>query len=268
MDGFHYGPTYNWSKGVEPLGGAQTKFAVRWTGQIEAPLTEAYTFSLYKRGRARLWVDGKQVIFAWNEAQGGRESDPIELKAGERYDVQLDYATTRKHPGCSLNWESFSLDRERIPQPYLYPEMEGRKALQPDPRPATDWIEAETFDEASEHIVPDHVRGATIRGLRQRGFGVTGSYVGYARVDFGDGVSKLHARIGGEPAGRGDFDVTVGVHIGEPDGRRIGAVTFRKDDGSRHTVDVESVTGVQDVYVVNETKKKWHFIRFDKFRFE
>jgi hypothetical protein len=58
IDGFRIGPIVDWSSGPEPLD-ADTNFAVRWTGEVEAQLTEPFTLRTYQRGGVRLWIDGE-----------------------------------------------------------------------------------------------------------------------------------------------------------------------------------------------------------------
>jgi hypothetical protein len=117
-------PAYDWSKAIEPLGlKPGDEFAVRWTGKFEAPLTEEFTFSVYHRGGVRLWIEGEQKVAAWDaDGKGRRETEPMRLQAGHRYSVRVEYRSAHEHPTCSLNWESPSLDRQRIPGRYLYGE--------------------------------------------------------------------------------------------------------------------------------------------------
>lgn len=264
VDGFGHGPVYDWSPGIAGLetGGG---FAVRRRGLVEAPLTEPFVFSTYARGGVRLWIDGGQRIFGWNQATERWETDPIPLRAGRRYALQLDFYTTHKHPACSLNWESPSLDRRRIPAAFLYPEPVP--AAKPDARPATTRIDARTFDGQSGQIGPKDVRDA-VRGLRQRALGVTGAWLVYRRIDFGDGASRLRVAATGSPAGRGEFPVTLAFRLDKPGGPAIATVALAEDGPAEESVaPAEPVTGVHDLYVVNTTVKKWHFITFSGFRF-
>jgi hypothetical protein len=100
---------------------AATDFSVRWTGEVEAQVTEQFVFSTYSRGGTRLWIDDEPIIANWEEMKSRVESDPVWLEAGTRYPLRLEFQTTSDHPACSLNWESFSQERERIPPGYLYP---------------------------------------------------------------------------------------------------------------------------------------------------
>jgi hypothetical protein len=267
IDGFQHGPAFDWSKGVDGLEAANG-FAVRWTGQIEVPLTEEFTLSTYARGGVRLWIDGSQRIFGWNETVTRWETEPIALEAGRRYPVQLDFYTTQDHPACSLNWESPSLDRRRIPSEFLYPEPLPKIATEPDARPATERIDAITFNEQSGDIGPKDVRGS-IGGLRQRGLGKSGAWVGYRRIDFGAGVSRVRLEATGNPAGRGDYPVTLTLRLDVPDGPTVATVTLTSDGPIEKWMNLtKEVSGHHDVYIVNTTQKSWHFVRLHGFRFE
>ncbi len=272
IDGFQGGPTVDWSQGVPPLDATRelpraTPFAVRWRGEIEAPLSEAFTFSVYSRGGVRLWLDGQQRIFGWNESAERRETQPLELEAGRRYAVQLDFYSSYPHPACSLNWESFSLDRQRVPTRHLHPEPIPEAATRPDARPATRPIAANTFDMTN---IQDETRGNYTYGLRHRGIGRNGAWLGYQRLDFGTGADRLHADASGHPAGTGTHDVTLEFRLDTPDGPPLAVLRLNRDlavppEGLPLSQPVE---GEHDLYVVNTTPEGWHFIRFHTFHFE
>lgn len=277
LSGWHVQePAYDWSSGIEPLG-VDTNFAVRWTGEIEAPLNEAFTFSVYTRGAVRLWIDGQQRIFAWNPMRDRWESKAIELRAGERYTVQLDYHSTHEHPLSSLNWESFSIDRQRIPQRYLYP-ADIEIIDTPDVRPATAHINAGTFDTQSGDITPQFATQRLtdrIWGSRQRGFGKSGAYIGFQRIDFGAGVSRLYVRAGALPAGNAEFEVTLEFRLDSPDGLTVATLALHDDkEGNwrqmpQRAVSVSrDVTGGHDLYIVNTTVERSHTVLLHSFRFE
>jgi hypothetical protein len=115
-------------------------FSVRWNGMVEAPLTEAFTFSTYVQHESgvRLWVNNRLVIDSWETRKGHRwmswrgwgevdpvrkmESTPISLQAGRRYRLRLEFVSRTAEPSVSLNWDSFSWERQRIPKRFLYSE--------------------------------------------------------------------------------------------------------------------------------------------------
>ena len=96
-------------------------FAVQWTGKVEAPLSEPFIFSVYVRGQARLWIDGQEVEFVRADRAQRFETAPMPLAAGRRYDIRIEFVSTGEQPSISLNWESPTQDRQRIPMQYLYP---------------------------------------------------------------------------------------------------------------------------------------------------
>ncbi len=268
VDGFQHGPTYDWSKEIKPLQTAPGKFAVRWSGYVEAPISEAFIFSVYTRGGMRLWVDGKQRIFSWNETVGRRETEAIPLQAGKRYPICLEFYSTHKRPACSLNWESMNTDRERIPTRFLYPDAAVKPAVSPDARAATAKIPANTFDAQSGQITAKEVRGGKVSGLRQRAFGITGAWVKYERIDFGTGVKQLKAGASGQAAGKASFPVTLEWRLDTPDGKPIAKAAMTEGAGNPTVPVARTVTGIHDVYVINTSPKKWHFVNFYWFAFD
>lgn len=88
-----------------------TTYSVRWTGKIQPQFSENYTFNT----RGKLFIGGKQVTGA------------IALKAGELYDLRIEYSkSTSLGEGIGLLWSSPSLNNwtgpwEYVPQSQLYP---------------------------------------------------------------------------------------------------------------------------------------------------
>lgn len=114
-------PTYAWPRDL-PVSLVPDSFSARWTGEVEALLSEPFTFSIYMRGNARLWIDGKLVIDGWETTRSKiLMSEPIDLLVGQKVAVRLEYRSSTPLPNLSLNWESTSLERERIPSDNLFP---------------------------------------------------------------------------------------------------------------------------------------------------
>jgi hypothetical protein len=253
------GPLTSWADGP-PEVGRVSGFSARWTGLLEAPLTEEFIFSTYARGGVRLWLDDRQVIFGWNETRTKRASPPVRLEAGRKYRIRLDYYTTAERPALSLNWESESLDRVRIPAEFLYAESpEEEFATRPSPRDALSPIEAETFDEAH----PGAQWNGFVWGRHVRrwvdGWSEKGAYLAYHRIDFGTGVSHVVAEMSGEKA-------TLELRLDEPDGRTIARLKNAGPDMAKVTAPVQEAADVRDLYLVNtaggELRLRW--IRFER----
>jgi hypothetical protein len=130
-------PLRSWPREVE-------EFSASWTGSIEAPLSEDFTFRVYLYGdessntgsRVRLWIGERLIIDAWDDVSlkalqtaqwrftRGLQSEPISLRAGERLSAKIEFAS----PGGAdahlhLYWGSPSFDLRHVPQAYLYPEQ-------------------------------------------------------------------------------------------------------------------------------------------------
>jgi RHS repeat-associated protein len=104
-------------------------FSARWSGQLDAPSSEAYTFYLYSEGGARLWVNNQLVIDRWRPSSAPYTSSaPIDLKAGEKADVRVEYYNAGGKAAIQLLWSSASTPKQIIPQRFLYPEAATNKS--------------------------------------------------------------------------------------------------------------------------------------------
>jgi len=248
--------------GPPVLGTIDGPLTVRWVGELEAPLTEDFCFSVYADARVRLWLDGRQLVWGWNDVQTSRLTQPVRLEAGRRYAIRLDLQTDKKAPTASLNWESHSLDRERIPQRYLYPVGDGGVDDPDDqPRPATAPLDLRTF--FASHGAVDTRSGVTLG--RTEGGSV---WVGYRRLDFGDGAAQLLARAhtwSGIPN-----PTRVEVRLDAPDGPLLGILDVPPADGPREmSLDLETTpTGIRDLYLINVRDRNDQWAAFTALRFE
>ena len=93
---FRYGP-----KAAMP-GIPLNKFSVRWEGDIETLNAGNYTFHTRADDGVRLFVDDRLLIDDWRSHPEAENSAAIELEAGRRYSIRLDYFN-------GLHWGSVSL---------------------------------------------------------------------------------------------------------------------------------------------------------------
>jgi hypothetical protein len=109
------------------------RFSARWSGKLAAPSREAYTFYLYSYGGARLWVNNQLVIDRWQApSEPYTRSAPVELKAGEKADVRVEYYNVGGKAAVHLLWSSASTPKQIIPQRHLYPEAATDKSAPTD----------------------------------------------------------------------------------------------------------------------------------------
>lgn len=112
---------FDWKKSPPHPSLDQQYFSVRWRGQVEPLYSEPYTFHLYSDDGARMWVDGKPLISDWT-VRGARElTGTLDLAAGRRYDLTLEYFQCVATASVRLSWSSASQSKQVIPQRQLYP---------------------------------------------------------------------------------------------------------------------------------------------------
>jgi hypothetical protein len=140
------------------------RWAAVWEGQIQAPHSENYTFHLTADDGGRLFVGGALLVDTWRPihraagtegvnidgthrwrpvlAEAGRDggqwskvsSGSAVLRAGEYYDLRVEYYEVGGTAGVRLEWESAATPRQVVPANALY-------RLMPIPanRPGTGW---------------------------------------------------------------------------------------------------------------------------------
>jgi hypothetical protein len=122
---------------------ADAPLSVRWTGALEAPLSEDFTFRIYTYGkqdagaRVRLWIDGMLVVDSWDgitlrgslkDWRFTRElsSPAVALTAGKLVPIKIEYASAGgEDEHLHLYWMSRSYDLRHVPKEYLYPTGEN-----------------------------------------------------------------------------------------------------------------------------------------------
>jgi hypothetical protein len=106
-------------------------YSIRWTGKIMPHYSEPLTFHVETGGGIRLYVDGKLLIDKWNEPYPTVHSSPeINLLAGQKYDIRLEYYNTDDRSQIGLKWGSKSLPVEYVPMGQLFSDPIG---TQPNP---------------------------------------------------------------------------------------------------------------------------------------
>jgi hypothetical protein len=110
---------FSWDQG-EVFPGTSDLCSIRWSGQVEAPSSEPYTFYVATDDGARLWVDGKLVIDAWwDQAIAEYASAAIPLEAGRPYKIRLEWYDNTWNASCQLRWSSPSTPKQIIPSDRL-----------------------------------------------------------------------------------------------------------------------------------------------------
>ncbi|MFI7612352.1 PA14 domain-containing protein [Nonomuraea terrae] len=106
------------------LTGREDDVTVRWTGEIEVPRSETYTFSMIGDNGFRLWVDGRLIIDHWvDDWDVEQTGEPIALEAGRKYDVKVEYFEHHGGAHLRLRWQSPSVPKAVVPtEAFTVPE--------------------------------------------------------------------------------------------------------------------------------------------------
>jgi hypothetical protein len=96
-------------------------FSVRWEGLLAASSTGRYRFIVRTDDEVRLWVNGKKVLDTWN----GRKTEPgegtVDMAAGEKTSIKLEYANAEGIAKLQLQWVPPGQSPQTIPTSNLYP---------------------------------------------------------------------------------------------------------------------------------------------------
>jgi ferric-dicitrate binding protein FerR (iron transport regulator) len=116
---------FTWSENVPPAPGMRWQdYSIRWTGRLQPPTSESYTFHLVSDDGARLWLDGKLLIDSWTDHQNREDIATLALTAGRKYEFKLEYYQHDFGATIQLWWSRPSAPREIVPQGCLYPPEE------------------------------------------------------------------------------------------------------------------------------------------------
>lgn len=116
---------FAWANGSPAPALDTDTFSVRWTGQVEARFTENYSFIVNADDGVRLWVNGQLIVDRWTSTPVANATGAINLIAGRRYDILLEYFENVGTASVSLEWSSPSQPREIIPARQLFPSERG-----------------------------------------------------------------------------------------------------------------------------------------------
>ena len=128
------GIDYNWGGDAPGPGVDAPLYSVRWTGVLNIPYTENYTFYLNVQSAVRLWVDDQLIINNWMAHHMAIEyQGRVDLEVGMvPIVVEISNVSGGGYGGgdvmqANLSWSNPSLSKEIIPQSILLlPVWAGR----------------------------------------------------------------------------------------------------------------------------------------------
>ena len=116
----------NWGNGSpDPRISADLIDTARWTGSVQPQFDEDYTFYVTSDDGARLflWLNGQKttVIDSWVDQGPTEHSGTVTLRAGQWYNIEMDYYENGGGAVATLSWSSPSTAKAIIPTVQLYP---------------------------------------------------------------------------------------------------------------------------------------------------
>jgi hypothetical protein len=81
-------------------------FSVRWTGELEVPFTSEWTFTSSCKEWVRLWVNDQLLFDKWGEQGGVEWIGTINLVAGRKYSIVMEYYAESGNAYAKLYWNS------------------------------------------------------------------------------------------------------------------------------------------------------------------
>ena len=111
---------FDWSVFPPDPSMSRTDFSVRWTGHVEAQFSEMYVFCPRTDDGVRLWVNNMSIVNHWQGQPATERCGKIELTAGVRYPIAMEYFQARGPAVAQLRWQSASTPKQIIPMTQLY----------------------------------------------------------------------------------------------------------------------------------------------------
>jgi lysophospholipase L1-like esterase len=115
---------FNWGAGSPSSNIGANSFSVRWTGQVQPLFSETYTFQTNADDGIRLTINGQTIIDKLVSLSDGSPAaaytGSINLVAGQKYDIQLEYYEDGSNASAQLLWSSASQAQQIIPKSQLF----------------------------------------------------------------------------------------------------------------------------------------------------
>lgn len=104
-------------------------FSIRWTGEVEAPVTGAYTFHIDANDGGVLTVGEGLKIGQFDEQVGYVTNGKMKLEGGKRYPLTLDFHDNYGSAHARLEWSGPGIPKSVIPRRQLHPVLPGSEKL-------------------------------------------------------------------------------------------------------------------------------------------
>jgi hypothetical protein len=128
---------FTWGSGSPAASIAADTFSARWIGQVEAPVTGTYTFYTVSDDGVRLWVNNQQIVNNWTDHAPTENSGTINLTAGQRYDIRMEFYENGGGATARLLWSGAGIAKSVIPSTRLYPQAPSTTTIRINFQPSS-----------------------------------------------------------------------------------------------------------------------------------
>lgn len=112
---------FTWSTGSPNVAGIGPEWwSAVWTGEIDIPASDTYTFSTWSDDGVVLLIDGTPVIEDWTGHAKTLDKGSVALSAG-RHHIQLRFYNSHLGAVIQLRWASSAVPDQVIPTTALFP---------------------------------------------------------------------------------------------------------------------------------------------------
>jgi parallel beta-helix repeat protein len=111
---------FNWGNGSPASSIGPDTFSARYSGDLIAPSTGTYTFYATSDDGERLFIDGQAVLSDFENHWARTTSGTINLLAGKRVPIRLEYFENSETASLKLEWSGPGIPRQVIPRAQLF----------------------------------------------------------------------------------------------------------------------------------------------------
>lgn len=124
---------FNWGYRPPAPGVPADFFSVRWTGWLVAPASGRYLFHAAVDDGIRIWLNNRLIMNEWRKQAVRRFTAAVELRAGEAYQLRVEYYQDNADTRAYLTWER--PDIPLTPPPASWRNLWGANTTPPVPEP-------------------------------------------------------------------------------------------------------------------------------------
>jgi len=112
---------FDWASGAPDPAVQTDNFSVRWSGQVQAPVTGTFTFTTTSDDGVRLYVNNQLLVDNWTDHAVVQNSGTIALAAGTKYDIRMEFYDHGQLATARLSWAYPGQTTQIVPQWVLFP---------------------------------------------------------------------------------------------------------------------------------------------------